>query len=53
MATAGADMAGAGTGRVDVVVVDVVVPAEATVLRPRDKGSCAVGNGLGGRRGRA
>ena len=41
-----------GTGRVDVVVVGVVVSVEAAVLRPKAKGNCVVENGLGRRRGR-
>ena len=36
-----------GTGWVEVVVVCVVVPVEATVLRPRAEGFWVVGNGLG------
>ena len=42
----------AGTGRVDVAVVGVVVPVEVAGFRPRAEGNCVVGSGFGRRRGR-
>ena len=44
---AGTSVAEAGTGRVDVVVVGMVIPLEAASFRPRAEGSCTVGKGLG------
>ena len=47
VAVAGAGMAESRTGRVGVVVVDVVVPLEAASFRPRAGVSCVVGESLG------
>ena len=52
MAIAGTVVTEAGMVRVDVVVIDVVVPFEAASFRPSAEVSCVVGKDLGRLRGR-